>query len=338
MDKSEKLLTRREAERILSAFDGKTLLVVGDLMLDKYIRGQVERISPEAPVPVVKVVSESFSPGGAANVVNNLYALGARTLVVGRIGEDTEGEMLTELLRKESTDVSGIVRDRELLTSLKTRIIAHHQHVVRVDREEYRAVDGPVLEEMLRCVEAHIQDVDGVIVSDYGKGVVAPLLVRRIVSLTRSHGKPMVVDPKSRDFGMYRGTGCITPNQQEAGEACGTKIETDEDVVTCGRRILDQVEAECVLITRGEHGMTVFERNGEATHIPTHAQDVYDVSGAGDTVVGTFSLALCAGASWREAAYLSNVAAGVVVGKVGTATASKEEVLRRLEEMEEEPE
>ena len=187
-----------------------------------------------------------------------------------------------------------------------------------------------MLEKMLRCVEAHISDVDAVIVSDYGKGVVTPVLVRRIVSMTRSYGKPMVVDPKSRDFGMYRGAGCITPNQQEAGEACGMKIETDEDLVACGRRILDQVGAKCVLITRGEHGMTVFERDGEATHIPTHAQEVYDVSGAGDTVVGTFSLALCAGASWREAAYLSNVAAGVVVGKVGTATASKEEMLQKL--------
>jgi D-beta-D-heptose 7-phosphate kinase/D-beta-D-heptose 1-phosphate adenosyltransferase len=333
MVKSKKLLTREEARRIVSGFDGKTVLVVGDLLLDKYIRGQVERISPEAPVPVVRVISESFSPGGAANVVSNLCALGAKTIVVGRIGEDTEGEMLTELLRKESTDVSGIVRDRTLPTGLKTRIIAQHQHVVRVDREKTRAMDGPVLEEALRRVEAHISGVAGMVVSDYGKGMITPVLVQRIVSMARSHGKPLVLDPKSRDFRMYRGVSCITPNQKEAGEACGLKIETDEDAVACGRRILDQMEAECVLITRGEQGMSVFERNGEVTHIPTHAQEVYDVSGAGDTVVGTFSLAICAGASWKTAAYLSNVAAGVVVGKVGTATASMEEILHRLDEI-----
>lgn len=332
MVKSKKLLTREEARRIVSGFDGKTVLVVGDLMLDKYIRGQVERISPEAPVPVVRVISESFSPGGAANVVSNIRALGAKTLVVGRIGEDAEGEMLAELLRKESTDVSGIVRDRTLPTGLKTRIIAHHQHVVRVDREEARAMEGPALEEALRLVEARISNVSGVVVSDYGKGMITPALVRRIVSMARSHGKPLVLDPKSRDFGTYHGVSCITPNQKEAGEACGVKIETDGDVAACGQRILDQVEAECVLITRGEQGMSVFERSGEVTHIPTHAQEVYDVSGAGDTVVGTFSLAICAGASWKTAAYLSNVAAGVVVGKVGTATASMEEILRRLDE------
>ncbi|OPX22908.1 MAG: hypothetical protein B1H02_05585 [Candidatus Latescibacteria bacterium 4484_107] len=333
MDESKKLLTRCEAERILSGFDGKTVLVVGDLMLDKYIRGQVERISPEAPVPVVRVISESFSPGGAANVVSNIRALGAKPFVVGRIGEDAEGEMLTELLRKKSTDVSGIVRDRTLPTGLKTRIIAHHQHVVRVDREATRTLDGPALDEALRRMEAHISDVAGVVVSDYGKGMITPALVQRIVSMARSHGKPLVLDPKSRDFGIYRGISCITPNQKEAGEACGMKIETDEDAVTCGQRILDQVKAECVLITRGEQGMSVFERSGEVTHIPTHAQEVYDVSGAGDTVVGTFSLAICAGASWKTAAYLSNVAAGVVVGKVGTATASMEEILRRLDEI-----
>ena len=333
MDISENLLSRNEAERIMSGFGQKKVLVVGDLMLDKYIRGQVERISPEAPVPVVRVISESFSPGGAANVVSNLCALGAQTLMVGRIGEDAEGEMLTELLRKKLTDMSGIVRDRTLPTGLKTRIIAQHQHVVRVDREETREMDGPVLEEALRRVEAHMADVAGVVVSDYGKGMITPALVRRIVSMARSHGKPLVLDPKSRDFGMYRGASCITPNQKEAGEACGMKIETDEDAVACGRRILDQVEAKCVLITRGEQGMSVFERSGEVTHIPTHAQEVYDVSGAGDTVVGTFSLAICAGASWKTAAYLSNVAAGVVVGKVGTATASMEEILHRLDEI-----
>ncbi|MFH1008364.1 MAG: D-glycero-beta-D-manno-heptose-7-phosphate kinase [Candidatus Latescibacterota bacterium] len=333
MDKREKLLTEKEAERILSRFGEMTVLVVGDLMLDKYIRGHVDRISPEAPVPVIRVASESFSPGGAANVATNLCALGAKALVVGRVGEDAEGEMLSELLRKESADVSGIVRDRMLPTVLKTRIIAHHQHVVRVDREATGAMAGSVLEEALCRIEAHLPNVSGVVVSDYGKGVITPQLMQKIVSMARSHGKPLVLDPKSRDFGMYRGARCITPNQKEAGEACDMAIETESDLVTCGRRILDQVEAECVLITRGEGGMSVFERGGAVTHIPTHAQEVYDVSGAGDTVMGTFSLAICAGASWKAAAYLSNLAAGVVVGKVGTATASREEILFRLAEI-----
>ena len=333
VEKDREMVNRERAKAILGAFEGKAILVVGDLILDKYMRGKVERISPEAPVPVVLVESEFFSPGGAANVVNNLYALGARTVVVGRVGDDAEGHVLCDLLRAEHTDVSGIMVDAGGPTCLKTRVIAHHQHVVRIDREGKAELDGPSLEQVVGVLQAVIGKVDGVVVSDYGKGFVTPCLMKEIAFLAGMNGKPLVVDPKSKDFGRYRGAKCITPNQREAGQACGVDIQGEEEVVQCGRQILRMVEADSVLITRGEYGMSLFEAEG-VTHIPTVAQQVYDVSGAGDTVVACFALASACGALSREAAYLSNVAAGIVVAKLGTATATRDEIFDTLEHLE----
>ncbi len=330
--KKKQLVSRDRSESIMQGFDGIKLLVVGDMMLDVFIRGQVDRISPEAPVPIVKVIEEISSPGGAANTVRNIYDLGAQAYAVGRIGDDTEGRKLVELFHGKSMYVGGIVPDPNLPTTTKTRIIANNQHIVRVDREEYKEVAGSALETMLNFIEGHIFSIDGVIVSDYLKGVITPQMMRWIIDFTRGNlWKPVVVDPKSKDFQIYRGADYITPNRKEAAEATGMKLETDEDITKCGLKILDQVEAKTVLLTKGEHGMSLFQREEPViTHIPTHAKGVYDVSGAGDTVATYFALAMLCKAEPIEAAYLANVAAGIVVGKLGTATATREEVRRKL--------
>lgn len=324
-------------QQILRDAADKTILVIGDLMLDQYIRGQVERISPEAPVPVVRVVSESYSPGGAANVVNNLHALRARSSVIGRIGADPEGRRLKDLLQGEGADLSGLV-ETPTPTVLKTRVIAHHQHVVRVDREQEALLGEDLLAELLTRIRGIVPHVDGVMVSDYGKGLVVPEVMAEVIRQTAPRDIPVVVDPKGRDFIKYRGATCITPNEREAGEACGVQIRNNRELDQCGQRILDEVRAHAVLITRGENGVALFQREHPPVYLSTVAQEVYDVSGAGDTSAGVFTLCLTAGATYVEAAFLSNVAGGVVVGKLGTATASPQEILHRVAYLHEEEE
>lgn len=323
------------AQQILRDAMDKRILVIGDLMLDQYIRGQVERISPEAPVPVVRVISESYSPGGAANVVNNLHALRARSSVIGRIGADPEGQRLKELLQGERADLSGLI-ETSTPTVLKTRIIAHHQHVVRVDREQEAPLEENLLKEILNRIGRIVSHVDGVIVSDYGKGLIVPEVVAEVIRQAALRGIPVVVDPKGRDFTKYRGATCIKPNEREAGEACGIQIRSDTELDQCGQQILDEVSAHAVLITRGEKGVALFRREHPPVYLSTVAQEVYDVSGAGDTSAGVFTLCLTAGATYVEAAFLSNVAGGVVVGKLGTATASPQEILHQVAYLHEE--
>ncbi len=316
-------MTRERAEELLAAFEKCRILVVGDLMLDRYIRGRAERISPEAPVPVVRVESEDFAPGGAANVARNLRALGAWVMVVGVVGNDLEGERLLSLLKKEGVEVEGIFRDSDRPTTVKTRVIAHHQHVVRVDWEVTEPVTGEAERRISAYLSRSLCEVDGVVVSDYAKGAVTGGLLRML----RDGRAPVVVDPKEPHFDLYRKVRCVTPNRGEAERASGVRIRNEDDLKRAGEALLRRWEADMVLITRGEEGMSLFEGNRKVTHIPTVAREVYDVSGAGDTVVATFTLALSAGAKPQEAAHLANVAAGIVVGKLGTATASPEEVL-----------
>lgn len=316
------VITRARAEELLSCFARCRMMVVGDLMLDRYVRGKAERISPEAPVPVVRVESEDFSPGGAANVAKNLRALGAEVTAVGVVGDDREGDMLLELLREEGVDLVGVVVDPGRPTTVKTRVIAHHQHVVRVDREVTDPLRGDLEGKLRERISGSLEGVDGVVVSDYAKGTVTQGLLDALTD----GAAPVVVDPKEPNFGLYRKVRCVTPNRLEAERASGVKIGDLDDLERAGRALLERWEADMVLITRGEEGMSLFERD-RVTHIPTVAREVYDVSGAGDTVVATFTLALAAGAEPKEAAYLANVAAGIVVGKLGTATASPEEIL-----------
>lgn len=316
--------------RFFPRFPKVRVLVIGDLILDEFIWGDVSRISPEAPVPVVWVQRESFMPGGACNVASNVRSLGGEVTLAGIVGDDARGRNLLGELSRQGIDVSGIVTDPHRPTTQKTRVIAHHQQVVRIDREDPSAVEGPVLKRMVAAVREKIDEVDALIIEDYGKGVVTAGLLREVVEAARRRGKIVTVDPKEEHFNFYRGVTSITPNHHEAGRAAGFAIKDEATLERAGKTLLKRLNCESVLITRGEQGMSLFEKRGRVTHIPTVAQEVFDVSGAGDTVISAFTLALAAGASKVEAAFLSNVAAGIVVGKVGIAVVTPEELRKRL--------
>jgi D-beta-D-heptose 7-phosphate kinase/D-beta-D-heptose 1-phosphate adenosyltransferase len=300
-------------------------------MLDQYIRGVVHRISPEAPVPVVQVTSESYIPGGAGNVVNNLAALGAQVSVVGVVGEDDAGRRLLEHFRAKSAEVSGVCFDAQRLTTQKCRVVAERQQAVRYDRETAGPLSNATEKELLRRLEAELPRAEAVILSDYGKGVIAPRLLSRAITAARRREIPITVDPKPEHFRRYRGVTCVTPNTSEAW-ACmhRTPKAGAEAVDALGRDILRALRSRGVLVTRGPDGMSLFEEHGKITHIPTVAREVFDVSGAGDTVISTLTLALAAGAPLKRAAVLSNHAAGIVVAKLGTATTDVEELAEAI--------
>jgi D-beta-D-heptose 7-phosphate kinase/D-beta-D-heptose 1-phosphate adenosyltransferase len=320
-------LTTARASELAALFEGKRIVVLGDLMLDEFIWGRVRRISPEAPVPVVEVERQTLALGGAGNVVSNLSALGATAMPLGIIGDDREGERLRETFKEMGATADGLVADPSRPTTLKTRIIAHNQQVVRADRES-RAPIGPENErEVLARFYELIKTADAVVVSDYNKGLLTGSLLASALRRARERGLIVCLDPKLRSFDHYQPVTVITPNHQEAADASAIAIEDEASLVEAGRRLLGSLDCRAVLITRGEEGMTLFTEGGEATHIPTVAREVYDVTGAGDTVIATLALALASGASFVEAAVLANHAAGVVVGKVGTATLTRGELL-----------
>lgn len=333
---------------IIYSFPGKRVLVVGDVILDQYIQGSVDRISPEAPVPVVLQEGVSrFTLGGAANVANNLSALGAKVLLVGKVGRDHEEKILKRELRKRGVDISGLFSAPKSVTSLKTRIIAQHQQVVRVDREENGIIQEDLSHKILSFVEKNLKNVDGIILSDYGKGVITKKLVRRVCSLAHQQKKIITIDPKVEHFNYYTKATCITPNRKETENAIrniiithekgrtlkikNDKLKTLKDVCVAGDEILSYLHLESLLITLGEHGMYLFEKKQEPFLIPTKAREVFDVTGAGDTVISVFTLSLIAGATKREAAILANYAAGVVVAKTGAVTVSPKEILQAIE-------
>jgi D-beta-D-heptose 7-phosphate kinase/D-beta-D-heptose 1-phosphate adenosyltransferase len=318
------------ARRLLRSLRGRRLLVVGDLMLDEFLWGRAARLSPEAPVPVVQVTRESFHVGGAGNVAANVCALGGEAVLAGVVGEDEAAERLREGLR--ACGVLGrLVPAPGRPTTLKTRIIAQHQQVVRADRERSDELGGDVEAALIEAAAASVAGCHAVIVSDYDKGVVTRRLVRALVSRARRRGIPVLVDPKVRHLARYRGASVVTPNQLEAAEASGMAIVDEPSLAAAGRRLLGALRCRAVLITRGERGMARFERGREPLLIPAAAREVFDVTGAGDTVIATLGLALAAGAELGEAAALANAAAGVVVAKLGTATAEPEELLQALQ-------
>ena len=310
-------------------FRGATILVVGDLMLDEFVWGKVSRISPEAPVPVVWIQSESLMPGGAANVANNIRALGGEVAAVGVVGEDRWGRLLREELAARKIDASGVLATPRP-TTVKTRVIAHHQQVVRVDRENAQPLPQGIVERLIRAVADRIPAVDAVVIEDYGKGVITRALLEAVIPLARQHRKLITVDPKEEHVELYHRVTALTPNRMEAGEAVGRDLETDADVQRAGRELLRRLDCDGVLMTLGEDGMHLFERGGDETRIPTVTQEVFDVAGAGDTVIATFTLALASGATMTQAARLANHAAGLVVGKLGVACASPQELAERV--------
>ena len=313
----------------ISKFPRAKVLVVGDLMLDEFVWGKVSRISPEAPVPVVWVQSESFMPGGAANVANNITALGGQAAVVGVVGTDRWGEVLLGELASRKVETGGVLKAQRP-TTVKSRVIAHHQQVVRVDREQREPLPAGLVERLIDAISDRIKEVDAVVIEDYGKGMVTRQLLEMVIPLARKHGKIITVDPKEEHFDLYHRVTALTPNRTEAGEAVGRELESDADVLRAGKEILKRLECEGLLITLGEDGMCLFEQSGRQARIPTVAQEVFDVAGAGDTVIATFTLALASGSSMEQAARLANYAAGIVVGKLGVAVASPQELARKL--------
>ena len=328
-------LTVKDKKRLadlLRGFPKAQILVIGDFILDQFVWGTVNRISPEAPVPVVNVQRESYMPGGALNVANNVRTLGGTVYPCGVVGRDLEGRMLVKTMRREGIETGGVVYDSHRRTSLKTRVIAHSQQVVRFDREKLDAISASDMASILKFIRRKIDSVDVIIMEDYGKGVIQPRLLREVVRLAKKHKKPVLVDPKEKNFPHYKGVTAVTPNRKEAYGAIDNGRKHDSlSLKEVGRRILAKLHCEAVLITLGEDGMALVERKGTMTHIPTVAREVFDVSGAGDTVISTLALALASGARMSEAAVLANLAAGLVVAKLGTATVTTGELTQLIE-------
>ncbi len=320
---------------ILKNCTNKKILIIGDLILDSYIFGKVNRISPEAPVPVVEVVKESFLLGGAANVANNIIALGGNPSVVGIIGNDFAGRMLRELLESRNISCDGIFVDKRP-TSVKTRVIAHNQQVVRFDKEEKKKIEGKSLDKILTYIGSAIATHDAVIVSDYKKGVVSSALMPQVVEATKKYNRFVSVDPKIGHFHLYKDVSLITPNVTEASYGSGIEIKDEKNLIKAGKVLIDKLQCGSVLITRGEEGMTLFKRikgdhNVSVMHFNTMAKKVFDVTGAGDTVIAAFTLVHSAGATMEEAAIIANHAAGIVVGEVGTAVPQIDKLYKSLE-------
>ncbi len=322
MSKPERLL------QLLRAFKGKRIIVAGDFMLDLYLRGSAHRLSPEAPVPVVRVSHESVVPGGAGNVAANLAALGADVRAIGILGRDEAARQLQNALEQRGVDTTGLIADGARPTSQKCRILAEHQQVVRFDRESSDPLGSKAEKEILETLLRELSDgAQALILSDYGKGVIGPRLLRESISRANKRGIPVTADPKVEHFRRYRGVTCITPNLQEAWGGMNRHPKPAiEDLERLGRDVLKTLRARSVLITRGAQGMSLFKRDASPTHIPTVAKEVFDVTGAGDTVISVLTLALACKATLEEAAVLSNIAAGIVVGKLGTAAPEVPEI------------
>ena len=319
-------------ERIIRRFSGVRILVVGDIMLDRFIWGDVSRISPEAPVPVVVVEKETFLLGGAANVVNNIHSLGGKASLCGVIGDDEMGQKVTQRLSEMGIEGSGVSVEPGRQTTVKTRIIAHHQQLVRIDRETTRHPKISTLRILSDYLKQNIKRFNGVILSDYGKGLLTRSLVRDVIRKAGEAGKFVMVDPKIKNFFFYRGATVVTPNTGEASFASRITITDGTSLNRAGRILLKRLKCDALVITRGEDGMAIFEPHQEPLFVPTVAKEVFDVTGAGDTVIGTMALALGAKAGVIDAAKLANYAAGIVVGKVGTAIVNQEELLKVIKE------
>ena len=337
----------KELKKIIRNFANAKILVVGDLILDEYVWGSVERISPEAPVPVVLGENRKYVPGGAANVANNIAALGGKVSLCGVLGDKEPGprEIFLKQVKERGIETKGIFLEKGRYTSLKTRIIAGHQQIVRVDWEHLHNIDDGIKNKLLQYIYENIKNFDAIIIEDYGKGLLDRGLTEDIIRQANSFKKIVTVDPKEDNFDCYFKATCITPNRKEAQNAVRylrmkdahnkfkiykEELLSDNDIIKAGNAILEHLQLKSLLITLGEHGMRLFEKGKESKHIPTVAQEVFDVSGAGDTVIATFTLALCSGANKLQAAHIANFAAGIVVGKIGTAVTTRGELLERI--------
>ena len=311
---------------ILERFPGRSVLVVGDVMLDEYAWGDVRRISPEAPVPVVEVTRRNYAPGGAANVAVNIAALGGRPVLLGVLGNDSAAEQLCRALNNRGVDTSTLCIDADRPTTTKLRIVAHSQQIVRVDSERRGRFSESIENSLIDTIKQVLAGVEVCVISDYGKGLVSERIAQHLVSVCTRAGKPVIVDPKGVDYAKYRGASMVTPNLREAEQASGVPVESDADLVRAGQRLLEVLQSNALLVTRGAEGMSLFTGR-DVVHVPSLARSVFDVTGAGDTVVGTLALALACKAPLEEAVRLANLAAGIVVSKVGAASVELNELI-----------
>ncbi len=316
-------------KKLFKKFSNTGILVIGDLMVDQYIWGRVKRISPEAPVPVVEVTDENLLLGGAANVAHNVLSLGGKVFITGAIGIDDLGKILINNLREKGFNTDGIIIDGERPTTVKTRVIAHSQQVVRFDREVKSDISQSTFSLILDYVRTCLPEVKGIIISDYCKGLITKKLIKKLLELAGSKVFT-AADPKIGHFDYYQGVSLITPNINEASFGSGIDIVDGKTLIAAGKVLLKKLRCKAVIITRGDEGMTLFEKSGKISHIPTCAREVYDVSGAGDTVIAALTLTHSAGEKLKDAAIIANHAAGVVIGKVGTAVATQQEILRSI--------
>jgi rfaE bifunctional protein kinase chain/domain len=323
-------MEKQRVDEIFSGLGGNSIIILGDLMMDRYLWGEVHRISPEAPVPVVEVKNETVLLGGAANVAMNVRILGDMPYLVGVIGNDLRSETFNILLGDNGIASDGIVMDNDRPTTIKTRIIAHNQQVVRADHESVDEIGKDTENEIMDRIKSRIDSARGLIISDYGKGVITESLLNKVISLCRKKEVFVAVDPKDVHFKSYKKVSVITPNHHEAGFAYGKRIRNEEELKEVGWGLLKILDAESILITRGPEGMALFEKGQKLTFLPAAARKVYDVTGAGDTVISSFTSAVAAGANLPEAAYISNQAAGIVVGEVGTAQVKKDDLLKEI--------
>jgi D-glycero-beta-D-manno-heptose-7-phosphate kinase len=328
----QKILTKKRAMEIIANFSHSGVLVVGDIMVDHFIWGKVSRISPEAPVPVVDVQKDSTLLGGCANVLNSIDAMGGKVYVAGVVGADIIGKRLLTELRERKIETNGIVVEKGRPTTLKTRIVAHGQQMVRFDKESRKPIPKNSTRKILEYVKSLQNKIGAVVISDYSKGVISRELIEGIRKVVQDEKIYICLDPKQSDFSIYEGAYVITPNHHEAQRAAEMEITDENDLRHVGEALLNKYNFHALLITRGEEGMSLFERGQEIAHtyFSAQAKEIYDVTGAGDTVIGVLALSLAARANLREATCLANQAAGIVVGKVGTATVSQEELIRVL--------
>ena len=323
-------MDRVQVEAFLNRLPDLRVLVIGDLMLDEYVWGEAERISPEAPVQVVDVKREDLRLGGAGNVINNLAALGARVEVVSVLGDDADSHVLTGIIESQGLSANGIRRVRGRTTARKTRVLASNQQMLRIDRESRTPISNADEQALLDDLQKLLPGVDVVLLSDYQKGLLTVSFLQAIIALCRTAKIPVLVDPKGDDYSKYRGATLLTPNRKEAGLASGIDIVDEESLLRAGRQLRQDLDSDALVITRSEEGMSLFFREGPEKHLPTRAREVFDVTGAGDTVLTVLGLALAAGLSMEEAAELANVAAGIVVAKVGTSTISGPEIVEEI--------
>jgi D-beta-D-heptose 7-phosphate kinase/D-beta-D-heptose 1-phosphate adenosyltransferase len=324
----------RELSSIVEKFASRNLLVIGDLMLDRFIWGNVERLSPEAPVPVLRVMSEKSSLGGAANVIHNIRSLGGRATACGIVGQDEAGKRIISALRKIGASISGVIADTGFQTIEKSRIIAspHHQQIVRLDRENHHPVGATTLKRVCDFIATKAPGFDAIVVSDYGKGTIHDNFLEWLAEAVGRKKMICVVDPKKENYERYRFPTLITPNMSEASEASGITICDESSLLAAGKKLVRKWRAEAVLITRGPEGMSLFRPRLPVQHFPTEARDVFEVTGAGDTVVAVCALALASGAAFAQAAVLANIAAGFVGDEVGTVAVPIEKLKRSIEE------